>query len=314
MYRLFLGGTSTDRVYGEGIHILWPWDRMYIYNTRIQTTLHEFTVLTNKGLPITLKLAIRYHPEYEMVGLLHKNVGPNYVNAIVVPQIESVMRRNIGRQNPEDIYTNKEGILTNIVASAIEETGQKFVYIDDIVIRAVELPPDIADAIEVKLVYQQRFEAYEFRLEEERQEAERKRIEAEGIRDYQATVRETLNDDLIRWQGVQATVELAGSNNAKMVIIGAGENGLPVILGGDALDAPAPATAPPAASATVAPADGAAPPAGPADGVPTSAAPATAGQEVLALPAGAPVAAPAAAGQPAPATAGLAFPVEAGSR
>ena len=218
--------------------MIYPWDRMYIYNTRIQTKLHEFDVLTNKGLPITLHLAIRYRPEYEMVGLLHKRVGPNYVDTIVVPQIESVMRRNIGQQNPEDIYTNKEGILTNIVIAAIEETGQKFVYIEDIIIRAVILPDDVRDAIEEKLVHQQRFQAYEFRIDRERQEAERKRIEAEGIRDYQSIVNETLDNELIRWQGVQATLELAKSPNSKVVVIGAGENGLPIILGNQ--DPPAP--------------------------------------------------------------------------
>ncbi len=231
LYRLFWGGTVTDYVYPEGLHIVWPWNSMTIYNLRVQTVLHEFSVLTNKGLPIHLKLAIRYHPEYEMVGVLHKRVGPDYVHTIVVPQVESVLRRNIGKHDPEDIYTNKEGILTDIIVRAIEEAGQKFVYIDDIIIRTVALPDDVRDAIEDKLVYQQRWQAYEFRLAEERQEAERKQIEAEGIRAYQATVKETLDDQLIRWQGVQATLRLSESENAKVVVIGAGENGLPVILG-----------------------------------------------------------------------------------
>lgn len=232
LYRMFEGGTVTDYVYPEGIHVLWPWNRMYIYNTRVQTTYHEFNVLTNKGLPIILKLAIRYHPEYEMVALLHKRVGPNYVETIVVPQIESVLRRNIGKNDPEDIYTNKEGILTDIIVKAIEEAGQKFVYIDDIIIRTVDLPQDIKDAIEEKLVHQQRWQAYEFRLAAEQQEAERKRIEAQGIRDYQATVAETLSTEILRWQGIQATEHISTSDNAKVVVVGNGENGLPIILGG----------------------------------------------------------------------------------
>jgi len=232
LYRMFQGGTVTDYVYPEGIHILWPWNRMHIYDTRVQTAYHAFDVLTNKGLPITLKLAIRYQPEYEMVALLHQRVGPDYVQKIVVPQIESVLRRNIGKNDPEDIYTNKEGILTDIIVKAIEEAGQKFVYIDDIIIRTVELPQDIKDAIEDKLVYQQQWQAYEFRLAAERQEAERKRIEAQGIRDYQSTVAETLSPDLLRWQGILATEELAASSNAKVVVIGNGEKGLPIILGG----------------------------------------------------------------------------------
>lgn len=232
LYRLFEGGTVTDRVYPEGLYVLWPWNKMYVYNVRVQTVRHQFTVLTNKGLPITLSLAIRYHPEYEMVAILHKRVGPDYVQNIVVPQVESVLRRNIGKRDPEDIYTNKEGILTDIIVKAIEEAGQKFVFIDDIIIRTVDLPDDVKTAIEEKLVHQQRFQAYEFRLAAERQEAERKRIEAQGIRDYQSTIAETLSDSVLKWQGINATEEISKSTNAKVVVVGNGEKGLPIILGG----------------------------------------------------------------------------------
>ncbi|WP_201066985.1 MULTISPECIES: prohibitin family protein [Thiorhodovibrio] len=233
LYRPFDGGTVTDQVYPEGLHLLWPWNRMFVYNTRVQTVLHQFDVLTNKGLTITLTLAIRYHPEFEMVGLLHQRVGPDYVKTIVVPQVESVLRRNIGKHDPEDIYTNKEGILTDIIVKAIEEAGQKFVYIDDIIIRTVSLPDEIRKAIKAKLVEQQHWYAYEYILAAANQEAERKRIEAQGIHDYQATIAETLTQEMILWEGIGATRELAQSNNSKIVIIGAGDGGLPVILGAD---------------------------------------------------------------------------------
>lgn len=232
LYRLFQGGTVTDYVYPEGIYVLFPWNAMAIYNIRVQMAPHEFTVLTNKGLPIKLKLAIRYHPEYEMVAILHKRVGPDYIHTIVIPQVESVLRRNIGKHDPEDIYTNKEGILTDIIVKAIDEAGQKFVFIDDIIIRTVELPEDVKHAIDEKLVDQQRFQAYEFRLAAERQEAERKKIEAQGIRDQQSIVAETLTPDILRWKAIRATEALAGSQNAKVVVIGNGDKGLPVILGG----------------------------------------------------------------------------------
>ncbi len=233
LYKPLTEGTVVDYVYPEGLHLLKPWNRMFIYNTRIQTVLHKFDVLTNKGLPISLTLAVRYHPEREMVGILHQRVGPDYVETIVIPQIESVLRRNIGRHDPEDIYTNKEGILTDIIVKAIEEAGQKFVYIDDIIIRTISLPPEIQEAIREKLIHQQRWYAYEYILEATRQEAERKRIEAQGVRDYQATINETLSDQLILWEGIGATRDLAQSPNSKLVVIGSGDKGLPVILGAD---------------------------------------------------------------------------------
>lgn len=231
LYRLFFGGTVVEYVYPEGLNIVMPWNKMYVYNIRIQTVKHDFHVLTNKGLPITLTLAIRYRPQREMLGVMHQQVGPDYVNTIVVPQVESVLRKNIGKEDPEVIYTNKGGILNDIILLALEEASRKYVQIDDIIIRTVALPEPIREAIENKLVEQQRERAYEFKLSKEEQEAERKRIEARGIRDYQATIAETLTPDLLRWQGVQATLQLSESQNAKVVVIGAGKEGLPIILG-----------------------------------------------------------------------------------
>ncbi|TGO03756.1 hypothetical protein PN36_00340 [Candidatus Thiomargarita nelsonii] len=229
LYQRFSAGTVTDYVYAEGIHLVAPWDTMYIYNVRIQTQLHDFEVLTNRGLPINLTLAIRYRPEYETVGLLHQQVGPNYLNTIIVPEIESELRKHIGHYNPEDIYINKENILTEIFVSALDSLGQKFVKVNDVVIRTVTLPTEIKKAIEKKLIEEQSYQTYDFKLKIEEKEAERKLIEAQGIRDYQEIISETLNEKLIKWQGIQATLQLSESENTKVVIIGGGKDGLPII-------------------------------------------------------------------------------------
>ena len=238
IYKPLQGGTIVDRIYGEGIHVKYPWDTLYVYNVRIQTILHDFTVVTQQGLPITLRLAVRFHPEPDVIGQLHKNVGPNYAETIIVYQIESVLRKGLGGVTPEDIYRNSDGILTSVLEAAAEEVGQRFVKVNDVIIRELFLPPEVAAAIEEKLVYEQREAAYEFRLGLQRQEAERLRIEAEGIRDYQATVDETLNDRLLTWRGIQATLDLARSNNAKVVVVGSGAQGLPLILGSNVMAPP----------------------------------------------------------------------------
>jgi regulator of protease activity HflC (stomatin/prohibitin superfamily) len=230
LYQTFFGGTVTDYVYPEGLHVFFPWDRLYDYDTRVQMVLSDITVLTAKGLPIELKLAIRYHPEYDMLGLLQQKVGPDYVQKIVLPQVESVLRRNIGKEEPEAIYTNKEGVLTDIISRAIEETSEKFVAIDDIIIREVILPEQVRAAIDAKLVYQQQAEAYEFRLAGEQKEAERKKIEAEGIRVYQDTVGKSLTADLLRWEYIKSMNDLSKSNNAKVVVTGSGSANMPLIL------------------------------------------------------------------------------------
>ena len=231
LYRPLTSGTVTDYVYPEGLQVLFPLNKMTIYDTRVQVIQHDFTVLTNRGLPITLKLAIRFRPIYELVGVLHQQVGVDYPKKVILPQIESVLRRRIGQHSPEEIYTNKEGVLSNIIALAIEEVGQKFVEVDEIIIRTVELPKPVRTAIEEKLIYEQRHLAYKFRLEQEKQEAERKRIEALGIMVYQDIISSTLDENLLRWQGIQATLEIAKSENSKVVVIGSGEQGLPIILG-----------------------------------------------------------------------------------
>ena len=189
------------------------------------------TALSTEGLPIKLSLSIRFVPTEQMLGLLHRDIGPDYLNRVVLPQTESVIRKNIGSRTAEAIYTNENGALANIVNRAIEEVGRNYIQIDDILIRSLELPETVKKAINEKLVHQEILKSYVFRLQTEQKEADRKRIESTGIRDYQATITETLNDQLIKWQGVQATLQMATSNNAKIVIIGAGEEGLPVILG-----------------------------------------------------------------------------------
>jgi regulator of protease activity HflC (stomatin/prohibitin superfamily) len=232
LYKRFFIGTVVDHVFPEGLHVILPWNKMYVYDIRFQTVLQELNVLTNKGLPVHLKLAIRFRPKREMVALLHQRVGPDYLNRVIIPQVESVLRTGIGRYDPEDIYTNKEGVLTKILDEALEQVGQRWVQVDDIIIRSVVLPELLVTAIEQKLVYKQQYLAYQFRLAAEEQEAKRKRIEATGIKSYQSIVSETLNPQLIQWQGVQATLNLATSENAKVVVIGAGKEGLPIILGG----------------------------------------------------------------------------------
>jgi len=221
---LFFGGTVIERPVGEGLQLMFPWDRFTIYDTRKQAVDTDFTALTNKGLPIELKLTIRYHPDFDTVALLDQQVGKDYVTKIVKPTVESVLRRYIGREEPEDIYTNKEGVLSAIIARAIEETSEQFVSIDDVIIRQVTLPEAMRDAIATKLVYQQQAEGYEFRLVGEKREAERKRIEAEGINDSQKIIRENLTPELLKWEAIRVEGEMAKSPNAKMIIMNSADS------------------------------------------------------------------------------------------
>jgi prohibitin 1 len=234
-------GTQVEHVFKEGLHIISPLDRMTHYETRKQVVLHSLDVLSKEGLTLTLHLAIRYQPDYDLLGMLHERIGPEYLTRVVVPQTESVLRKQLGNASAEGIYTNEGGLLTRAMLSAMEEIGRNFVAVEDIIIRRIELPESIRVAIEDKITQQQLLESYEFRGQTAEREAQRKRLEAGGIADYQRLVNETLSSELLDYQGIVATRRLAASPNPKTVIIGAaGDLALPILVNQDGADPLAP--------------------------------------------------------------------------
>ncbi len=230
LFRRF-SGTEIDKIYKEGVHIISPLDIMTIYETRNQIALHEFDVLSVKGLRIHLAIAIRYRPQYDMLPVLHQRIGPDYLQRVVLPQIESVMRKQLGKYNADQIYTNEKGLLNDAIVLAINEVGRNYVVVDDVIIRSLTLPENIVKAIEDKLTQQEYLRSYEFRLKTASKEAERKISEAQGISRAQQIISQSLTPEILAFEGIKATQELAKSKNAKIVLIGSSKNGLPLILG-----------------------------------------------------------------------------------
>jgi len=228
----FFTGTRTDYVYPAGLHIIPPWDTMNFYEIRNQITMHRFHVLSERGLEVELEIAIRYRPVIQQLGLLHQRIGPDYAFRVLVPQAESVLRRQLSGATAEGIYTNADGLLDNAVNLARRELGRNYVNSEDVVIRTVTLPAQIKAAIEDKLTQRELLQSYAFRLSAAAQEADRLRDEARGIRDYQARIDSTLNDRLLQQTGIRATREIAGSENSSVILIGSGRDGLPMIPGG----------------------------------------------------------------------------------
>lgn len=229
----YFTGTKMEKIYGEGVHIIWPWDRMFIYNTRLETTEQQFEFLSREGLSLVVHVAIRYRVDVRLLPLLHTQIGPDYLNKIVLPQTQAVLRRAIGLNDAEQVYSSKPSFLEGIADNSLTESAKNYVLIDDVMLRSVELPQVIRGAIERKQTLAEEEKSYVSRLEIERKEADRKLIEAKGIQAYQETIRQSLTADLLRWQGIQATREIAASPNAKSIVIGGGKDGLPLILGSD---------------------------------------------------------------------------------
>lgn len=231
LYRWLGGGTQIDTVYREGVHVILPFNRMYVYNVRKQQFTDTISALTVNGLTVGVKYSVRYYLEKDTLPLLHQRVGPDYVDVVVRPEIRAVMRIVFGEFKPEEIYATQRAIQELISTLSKTHLEARFIALDDVPIETITLPTKISEAIETKLAQQQLDEEYAFRISIATKEAERKRIESEGQKVYNDTVNASLTPSVLAWHGIQATQELAKSPNAKVVVVGAGKNGLPLILG-----------------------------------------------------------------------------------
>jgi regulator of protease activity HflC (stomatin/prohibitin superfamily) len=229
VFRRFFGGTVTRYVRDEGFQIIPPWDKLTIYDVRVQQVEHSFHVISSNGLDVTISVSIRYHPKVELLGVLHKEVGPDYLGKIVIPEVQALVREVFGQYTPEEMYTTKRSLIEQTLQGALGKIAEKYVVLDDLLIKTIELPPAIEAAIEAKLIEEQRSLEMKFRIEREKSEAERKVIEAGGVDEAQEIIGRSLTDQLLQYKGIEATLALAESPNAKVVVIG-GRNGLPIIL------------------------------------------------------------------------------------
>jgi len=224
-------GTQIDYIYPEGLQVIFPWDELFIYNIRIQEISPEINVLTKTGLQVNLFLSIRYAPKHQLLGLLHKYVGPDYANKVIVPEIEAVLREIIGTMASEQIYTTGRTVIIEAINEAIEQVAQRYIHVDDVLIKRIELPESVAKAIQYKIEQKHLVEAHTFLIEKEKKEAQRKVIEGKGIRDQLKIIAQSLPDgNILKWRGIQATEKIASSNNSKVIIVGNSEKDLPIIV------------------------------------------------------------------------------------
>ena len=233
LYARFRGGTQLQHTYEEGIHFIQPWNIMYIYDVRVQEETQNIDVLTVDGLTINVQISLRFQIIRDRLPALHQEIGPRYRDKVVLPIMNSAVRQTIGSYRPDDLYsTARQELQDQMLVDAVEEMGRIPILIQGFVVKTITLPEVLRDSIERKLVAEQNYLRYKYILLEEQQEARRKIIEAEGIKAYQMLVNEHMTQNFLRYQGIQATKDLASSSNAKVVVIG-GKDGLPVILNAD---------------------------------------------------------------------------------
>ena len=232
-YLQFGGGTEMGEVYPEGFQWHLPWNRITIYKTQWENREEHLAVLSSDGATIKMDVSIWFRPVTNTLDSLQIKVGRDYYNVVVAPTLRGEARRVVGKFKPEEIYsTKREEIMAEILTGVRIVTAKKYLEVDNIIVRDVTLPAQITDAINRKLAADQQQQQMEFTLLKEAKEADRKRIEAKGIADFQRIVSSGLTPELLQWKGIEATEKLAMSPNAKIVVIGSGKDGLPLILGG----------------------------------------------------------------------------------
>lgn len=230
----FGNGLDKDNVIQPGFHTKAPWNEVYIYNVQETSRDENMDILDKSGLSIHMDVTVRFNPLPDKIGYIYEKFNVDYVNVLVVPEIRSAVRQVMGRFTAEEIYSTKRAE----VESTIKAEAEKVLLANNVnmvalLIRSIVLPDQIRIAIESKLQQEQEALAYQFRLDKEKSEAERKRIAAEGESRANNIINNSLSDKLLKMRGIEATLELAKSPNSKVVIVGSSKDGLPMILGGN---------------------------------------------------------------------------------
>jgi len=232
LYTITDGVDPDDAPLGEGLNFVAPWNKVIEYEVRQQEIAERMQVLSSNGLDIQLDASVLYQPDFTNLSKLHKEKGKDYVGRVLQPAIRSAARSVVGRYTPEQLYSSKrDAIQEEIFEETRNLVEEQYIQLNNILIRDVTLPPTIKQAIERKLKQEQESLEYEFRLVTAAKEAEKVIIEAEGKAESNRILSASLTDKILQDKGIDATIKLSESPNTKVIVIGSGDSGLPLILG-----------------------------------------------------------------------------------
>ena len=224
-------GTVQKQVYRSGIRLVNPFAHIINYSIKTQELKEIMEVPSKEGLNVKLEVSALYHLDGIKASEVYETVGENYESIILIPQFRSVARGVTATYEAKALYTSAREELSNKIHEQLQNLVQeRGIIIESTPLRQITLPPRLTQSIEEKLQAEQESQRMQFVLEKEKKEAERKRIEAQGIADFQNIVTKGISEPLLRWKGIEATEKLANSQNTKVIIVG-GKDGLPLILG-----------------------------------------------------------------------------------
>jgi prohibitin 1 len=229
---LTLFGKVTGETLGEGIHLINPLKTNNELSIQTQTIKESASVPSSEGLMMSLDTSLIYHLNPDRAAEVFQKIGADYENVVVEPTLRSAIREATASHTANALYTGEREMVAKQITDQISlELTKRGLTVENVLLRDIQLPATLKAAIEAKQQAEQESLAMNFRLQKETQEAQRKRIEAAGVRDFQQIVAQGITPSLLEWKGIEATENLAKSPNSKVVVIGNNKNGLPLILG-----------------------------------------------------------------------------------
>ena len=181
---------------------------------------------------MSLDTSLIYHLNPDRAAEVFQKLGPRYEDVVVEPTLRSAIREATSSHSANALYTGeRDAVAKQIFDQLTGQLGARGMVVENVLLRDIQLPATLKQSIELKQQAEQESLAMNFRLQKETQEAQRKRIEAQGVRDFQQIVAQGISPSLLEWKGIEATETLAKSPNTKVVVVGNPKNGLPLILG-----------------------------------------------------------------------------------
>ena len=227
-------GRVTGRTLAEGIHLVNPASMVTELSIKTQEVKEHAAVPSKEGLIMGLEASILYHLDSGRAAEIYQQIGPNYAEVLLQPTFRSAIRAITAGNTAASLYSDaREAIANQILADVQRQVARRGIIVENVLLRDLQLPDTLKRAIEAKQQAQQEAQRMEFVLQREKQEAERKRVEAAGIKDFQDIVSQGISDKLLEWKGIEATMELVKSQNSKVIIVGNSKNGLPLIYSGE---------------------------------------------------------------------------------
>ena len=227
-------GRVTGRTLSEGIHIVNPVATVTELSIKTQEIKEKAAVPSKEGLIMGLEASILYHLDPAQAALVYQQVGPTFAEVLLVPNFRSAIRAITAGNTAASLYSDgREGIANQILEDVRRQVAPRGIIVENVLLRDLQLPESLKHAIEAKQQAQQEAQRMEFVLQREKQEAERKRVEAAGIKDFQDIVSQGISEKLLEWKGIEATMELVKSQNSKVIVVGNAKNGLPLIYSGE---------------------------------------------------------------------------------